>query len=36
MQKRGLIKISFKELIWEISGEAKEFPNILLNQEYVK
>jgi len=26
MQKRGLIKISFKELIKEISGEAKEFP----------
>lgn len=26
MQKMGLIKISFKELIREISGEAKEFP----------
>lgn len=26
MQKRSLIKISFKELIKEISGEAKEFP----------
>ena len=26
MQKRDLIKISFKELIKEISGEAKEFP----------
>ncbi|MEK6848736.1 MAG: MjaI family restriction endonuclease, partial [Nanoarchaeota archaeon] len=26
MEKKGLIKISFKEMIKEISGEAKEFP----------